>query len=166
MTTRLATAWFLSLVLAASFVSACGLTSASPSPSSCNGVSAEAGGCRPDLPVFDGTTCAEVGKEWGQAVDGSVLAVVDGPAVANGSHRSARIGDELALAFVTAAGRLEQLGLIGKCGAADFLAAAEPEFGEDLKARVGDALYDGDPIATYDQFLDMARNAVRTLDSP
>jgi hypothetical protein len=166
MTPRMATGWFPSLVLAASFVSACGFVSASPSPSSCNGVSAEAGGCRSDLPVFDGTTCSEVGKEWGQVVDGSALAVIDGPAVADGQQRSARIGNELALAFVTAAGRLEQLGLVGKCNAADFLAAAQAEFIQDLKDRVGGALYDGEPVATYDQFLAVVQNAVRTLDNP
>jgi hypothetical protein len=40
------------------------------------------------------------------------------------------------------------LGLVGKCGAADFLAAAEPEFSRDLKDRIGGALYDGEPIAS------------------
>lgn len=154
--------WAAGLLLVASLVSACGTATPSPEPSGCNGVSADI--CGLAQPSLAGTDCASVGSEWAQAVDVGIRAVLDGPANVDGKQRSARIGDVMVLAFVNATGHLEALGALRACSAEAFLKAAEPEFSDELRTRVGAALYDGEPSVGYDEFLAEVRNVVGVLD--
>jgi hypothetical protein len=152
------------LLVAAFLTSACTPGRASsPTPSPCDGISAEIGGCDPDRPTFSGTTCAEVGAEWGETVDRRILAVIDGPRDVGGKAKSVRISDAMVLAFVLSTLHLDTLGQLSGCTADEYFAAAEPEFTPDLKARIVDALYDGDPVATYDQFIFEVKRVLKPL---
>jgi hypothetical protein len=154
------------MTFAASFVAACGVLPGATTPLACDGVSAEVGGCSSERPSFEGTTCAEVAQEWGQTVDTRVKEVIAGPETVDGKQRSSRILDVLVLAYVGATKHLEQSGQLGRCHAADFLAGAAPSFSEELKAGIGGALYDGDPVTTYGQFIAEVQNVIKTLDNP
>ena len=152
------------ILAAATLVGGCGI-GAAPTPHACDGVAAEMGGCDADQPTFTGTTCAEVGEEWGAIVDTRVLAVIDGPAAANGMARSVLLRNAMVLAFVRAADHMGKLGILATCGSAEFLGAAEPRFSPELRSSVGGAMYDGEPVVTYTEFLTDALNVVKTLDS-
>lgn len=155
--------WAVGLMLVASLAGGCSLVSATPAPSSCDGISSEIGGCDSGLPSFAGTTCEEVGAEWGQAVDTGIRAVIAEPPVVDGKQKSARISDVMVLAFVRATKHMEATGQLASCRAADFLDAATPAFSDELKAGIGAALYDGSPDATYEQFLAEVQNVIKQL---
>jgi hypothetical protein len=157
--------WTIGLVLSAALASGCGIVSGTPAPSSCDGISSGLGGCAAGQPSFAGTTCAEVGAEWGQAVDAGIRAVIAGPPTADGKQRSARISDVMVLAFVRASQQLQTAGRLEGCSSADFLSAATPAFSADLKRGIGSALYDGSPEATFEQFLAEVQNVIRGLDA-
>ena len=153
------------LMVLAGLIAGCG-PSATATPESCDGVAAEMGGCDPDQPTFAGTTCAEVGAEWGEIVDERVLAVIDGPATANGSHKSVRLKDAQVLAYVRAVQHMQEIGILDSCHSAEFIGAAEPKFSPELRSSVGGAMYDGEPVVTYTEFLADVVRTVGGLDGP
>ena len=155
--------WAVGLVLVASLAGGCSLVSATPAPSSCDGVSSGIGGCASGQPTFAGTNCEEVGAEWGQAVDTGIRAVIAEPPVVNGKQKSARINDVMVLAFVRASGQLQATGQLEACTAADFLDAATPAFSDELKQGIGAALYDGSPVASWEQFLAEVQKVIKQL---
>ena len=163
MRSHVAMRWAVGLVLVASLAGGCSLVSASPAPSSCDGISSEVGGCDSGQPSFTGTTCNEVGAEWGEAIDTGIRAVIAEPPMVDGKQRSSRISDVMVLAFVRASKQLQATGQLESCTAADFLDAATPAFSDELKQGIGAALYDGSPNATYEQFLSEVQNVIRQL---
>ncbi len=166
---RVATMLGAAAVLAALFVAGCEIlagASASPTPpQSCNGISAEIGGCD-NPPHYVGTNCDALAGEWGRVVNDRVVAVIQGPAVVDDAQRSARIQRVLVLATTTLALHLGQIGLLGDCSAAAILSGAEPEFSAELRAGIAGALYDGNPTATWEQFNAEALRALSVLDFP
>jgi len=153
------------LLLLSAFLTGCGQAVATKA-ASCDGVSSDVGGCAADQPTFSGTTCAEVGAEWGEIVDERSLAVIQGPANADGKARSARLKDVQVLAFVRAADHMGEVGILGSCHSAEFVGAAEPKFTPELRASVGGAMYDGEPVVTYTEYLADVLQTARALDAP
>jgi hypothetical protein len=154
------------LLVFAGLVAGCGALGSSPKPSSCDGISSLAGGCDPDQPAFAGTTCAEVGAEWGTIVDQRILAVIHGPSNVNGNARSVNTKNAMVLAFIRAAQHMEALGILDDCHSAEFIGAAEPNFSPELRSSVGAAMYDGEPVVTYTDFVTDALSTVGSLDHP
>jgi hypothetical protein len=155
------------LILVASSTSACSVLSApSPDTTMCDGVPADMGGCGSQRPTYRGMTCEELGSEWGQHVDAHLHAVIDGPAKVDDKQRSVLIHEELVLATTTVGLRLQEVGLLGTCKVATFLPAAEREFSDALRATIGSALYDGNPVATYEQFHAEVEHVLSVLDEP
>lgn len=118
------------------------------------------------LPAFTATDCASAGAEWGAAVDRLAADVVTGPANRNGEARSVRIRTAMILPTTTLGRYLDAHGMLGSCSAAQLLAAAEPAFGDELRAGAATALYDGDPVATWQQFMDEAARVLSVFDAP
>ena len=146
-------------------LSACGRIAVSSGPSHCNGISAEIGGCD-NPPTYTGTTCAAVALEWGQHVNDRIGTVIDGPESVGGKRKSARIQDVLILATVTLAGHLQATDALGSCSAEDVWAGAQSAFDARFKSGIPSALYDGSPVATWEQFDAEARRALSVLDFP
>ena len=138
--------------------------STTPPPSDCGNIPASIGGCSSGRPVYAGTTCDELAEEWATAVDRLVTATFSEPALIDGKQRSARIQDAMILASITAGMRLNDLGLLGTCKAEDFVATADPLFGDQFRAGIPSMLYDGAPTATWEQFLFDLRRAIKIID--
>ena len=128
-------------------------TGASPSASICDGVDAEMGGCDEEQPEFTATDCPGMGREFGAALDRRALAIVDGPDAVDGEARSVRLRQAMVLLSARANDHLRDLGLHASCDVPEFLGAAEAEFSAELREGVGDALYDGAPSATFDEWM-------------
>jgi len=61
--------------------------------------------------------------------------------------------------------RLQELGLVESCDIPAFMAAAEPTFTAELRAKVGAGLYDGDPMASYEEWLEDVKRTLRVIDA-
>lgn len=153
----------ITLLLAATF-GACGVVGSTPSPTVCDGVPSEMGGCAPGRHTFTSTTCTDLAREWATVFDAAVVGVLDGPKSVNGNARSVLL--RLALVITTADlnQQLQALSLQADCDLEEFMAAAEPLFSEKVRAGAGNALYDGDPVATYEEWLADVRKVVRSID--
>jgi len=139
--------------------------SATGVPRVCDGVPADIGGCDPDQPVFVGATCDAIAREWGPAVERLVTRVFTEPAVVDGEPRSVRIREAMSLASVRALRRIHAVDLVGQCQADAFLAIAEPAFTPAFREAIGEQLDDGDPLATWDQFVTELRYASYTFNA-
>jgi hypothetical protein len=163
------TIWFgfvapIALVLVAT--SSCSLVSATATPqhSICAGVSSEMGGCTAERHTYTGSTCAELAVEWAAVVDKAIVAVLDGPDAVDGSRRSARLRQAIGIATVDMMPRMRELGIVQSCDMPEFLAAAEPQFSQRLRSGVGAALFDGDPVMTYQDWVADVKKVVRMID--
>jgi hypothetical protein len=117
----------------------------SPSPTTCDGISSEFGGCDTDRPTFVGETCAEIGREYGAQISAGSLEIYNGPEDPEES-RAVRAGQLNVVALSLANKRLRDLGIVDECEAEEFMAAAEPEFAPEFKEQAGVYLYDGPPL--------------------
>lgn len=128
----------------------CGLgqaPDAEPSPSYCDGVSTEVGGCDADRPTFTGRTCSEVAKEFGLQLDRRLVEIHTGPDSATAS-KAVRAGHYTSVAASLANLQLRRAGQIKECSAGAFVNEAESVFSSELRAHAGELLHDGDPV-TY-----------------
>lgn len=139
-------------------------TRGGPSPTLCDGLPADMGGCAENVPSFAGTTCIEVAEEWGRAVDRGVVAVMDGPAVVEDKQRSARITDVLVVSSVRAGTRLDELGLLPSCDVDVFLPAGRREFSNALVDGIGEVLFDGSPVASPEDWNVFLTRFIRIID--
>lgn len=146
-------------------LAACSTVPETPTPSICDGIGADIGGCRSDLPVFEGEDCAAIGREFGAYLNDETLAIVQGPSDVDGEARSVRLKQAMTLMASLANTQLDALGLRSACDAPQFLAAAEPEFSDELRATVGDALFDGQPAATYQEWFADVERSVSVIDT-
>jgi hypothetical protein len=135
-----------------------------PEPSVCDGIEADMGGCSELRPAYTGDTCDEVAAEWGPAVETLVTPIFDEPPVVGEQQRSSRILDALILASVTAAMHLDDAGLLGTCRPDAFVAAAEAGFSAGFRGRILSILYDGEPVATWDQLRFELRRGFSIID--
>ena len=143
----------------------CGMPPASaPSQMVCDGISSELGGCTATRHEYKGTTCEEVAKEWAAVLDGAVLAVINGPASVAEQGRSVRMKQAIIITTVDADRHLESLDLAGGCDAPAFLATGEPLLSPELRSGVGGAMYDGDPLVGYQEWLDDVHKVVAVIE--
>lgn len=156
----------ISLLAVASAAMACGSAgkTATSSPEYCDDVQADIGGCGPDRPVYEGTTCDAVAGEWGDAIERLIVPIFGEPPLLGDKQKSARVHDALVLATVTAGLHMDEAGMLGTCTSADFIAIAEPGLGQEFRDGIDDALYDAAPIATWDQFLFELERVIRVID--
>ena len=123
-------------------------------------------GTQPDeTPVYAGTTCADLAREWGEEVDRRITGIIDGPDVVNGSAKSARNTHALVLASTAMSEHLDHLGLLNECDMPEFLPIAEQEFSDKLRSAAGTILYDAQPVATYDDWHTNMESILRVIDS-
>lgn len=139
-----------------------------PTPGSiaavCDRIPADMGGCSSARPVFAGTTCKELAAEWGVAVDRQVVAVIKGPAEVAGKMRSVLVGDALTLSSVAVGLRLNDLGLLPSCDVPEFLPIAEAQFTPELRAGIGNVLFDAEPVATESDWRARLARAIGIID--
>jgi hypothetical protein len=133
-------------------------------PPVCNGIRADVAACGSSRPVFVGTTCEAIADEWVAAIDERVLPIISGPPVDDGKQRSSRISDVLVVSSVIAAMRLDDLGLLDSCDAPTFLEAADTGFSDELHDGIGATLFDGQPVATRDDWAAELLRAIRIID--
>lgn len=129
----------------------------------CEGVSAEVGGCDADQPTYTALTCEGVGQEFGTELDRRVVAIINGPARANGESQAVRAGQAMGLVTVRANQHLRDRGMVKACGVDEFMRAAEARFSPELKARAGDYLYDS-TTRPYAEWLADVRRTVGVID--
>ena len=145
------------LLVAIGLSASCTNTQSTPQPSVCDGVSSEIGGCTAERHTFVGATCEELAVEWGRILDRQVVALLNGPTDPSQAI-SARLKQAVVILTTDMNTKLGDLGLADTCDVPAFLAGAEPVFSAELRAKVGAALFDSDPVATYDDWLaDIAR---------
>lgn len=159
-------AWLV--VLLAAVIGALGVAVAAaglfdPQPEICDNVHRGLGGCDDDQPQFSGTTCDDVGREFGTQLDARVVKILDGPDVVDHERKSARISSTEFLLVTRANQHLRRVGIVQECGLEDFLAAAEPVFSEKLRAQVGNYLFEFEEH-TYDEWLANLRKTLRAID--
>lgn len=158
----------LAMLLAiVAIVASCGST-ASPAPSAtqqvCDGISADIGGCTTPRHTYTGSTCIDLAKEWASVLTPALVAIVDGPAVVHENGRSVRLQQALVIATADMNARVRSLNLQGECDAPEFLAAAELLFSTRLRDGIGAALFDGNPVSTYEDWLSDVRRQLRVID--
>jgi hypothetical protein len=136
----------------------------SAEPSSCDGISARAGGCDEDQPTYSGTTCAELAREWGDEVDRRLAVVIDGPAVVDGEAKSARQTSVLVLASTRLSMYMDGAGLLDSCDLPEFLPIAEQQFSDKLREGVGSIIYDGEPVVSYEEWPTDAKRYINVID--
>jgi len=130
----------------------------------CDGVSNELGGCTAQRHTFVSGTCEDLAREWAQVLDTALVAILDGPEAVEDQSRSVLMKQALVITTIDMQTRLTELGLADTCDLPEFMAAAEPSFSDELRARAGGGLYSGNPPATYAEWLDDVRSTVRMID--
>lgn len=123
-----------------------------PSAPVCAGVDAQKWGCDDEQPNFTARDCPAVGREFGIMVDERTVEIIQGPEAVAGEARSVRLRQAIVLVSARANDHLKELGIHASCDVPAFLEAAEAEFSPSLRDGVRDALYDGAPAATYDEW--------------
>jgi hypothetical protein len=129
----------------------------------CRGVPAELGGCDPDQPRYSGTTCAEIGREFGTQLNDRSLVIIAGEALVGGESRATRLLETRLLVAIRANERIRDLGIVKSCGVDEFMAAAEPEFSDALRSTAPAHLYDG-VASSYPEWIAAVRDTVRIID--
>lgn len=122
------------------------------------------GGCDPGRHTFTGETCQALAREWATVIDGAVVNVLRGPAVVEDQGRSVLLRQALVVATVDLTRRLDELEPRPACDLDEFMTSAEPLFSPELRAGVGEALFDGQPSASYEDWLEDVRQTVRIID--
>jgi hypothetical protein len=135
-----------------------------PRPSFCDGIDAQIGGCDSDRAQYSGTTCAEVGREFGAQLDERLLRIYAGPDVANGESKAVRAASATGVTLSLANLHLRRIGIIKECGVAEFMAAAEPLLSEQLHGQAGLYLSDGVTV-TYAEWLANLRSMASIIDA-
>jgi hypothetical protein len=131
-------------------IAACG----TPDPNEvCDGVQRSLGGCDGNQPTYAGTTCDEVGREFGIQLDSRIVDALEGQDVVDGLAKSARVTNAEYLLVARANQHLRRSGLIADCSATTFFEAAEREFSDELKSELGPVLSEfQDHEVTYEEW--------------
>ena len=165
MTPRLRLLRWAVLLAMVAVAASCNIVSpGNPSPTVCNGISSEVGGCDPGRHEFTSSTCQDLAKEWATVLDAAVVKILDGPEAVAEQGRSVRLRQALVITTGDMNIRMQALSLQAACDLPEFMGAAEPVFSGALRAGVGNALYDGAPTATYGEWLDDVRSVARSID--
>ena len=140
-------------------------SSGEPTPSLCDGISTEVGGCGP-TPSFAATTCDTLAEEFGSEIDRAMLEILNGPENVAGEARSIRILHRGIVITAALTDRMIALGIIERCTMPAFLDQAATAFSADMKAGIGAVLNDGSPPATYADFLDRLGRIMSGIGKP
>ena len=145
----------------------CGLafSPAEPAASFCHGLSSEIGGCGP-TPSFAATTCDTLAAEFGSEIDRAMLDIINGPASVADEGRSIRIQHRGIVITTALTDRMIALGILQRCTMPAFLDQAASAFSADMKARIGAAVNDGSPPATYGEFLERLGRIMSGIGKP
>jgi hypothetical protein len=154
------------IVLVAGASAGCSVAQVTPPPTICNGIPAEMGGCASDLPTFKGTTCDEIADEFGPAMDAAVLNVIHGPREVNGERQSVRLTSANIVVTTLATNRMIELGIIADCKMPDFLDRASRGFSDEMRSTVGSVVYDNDPPAGYDDWIEILSRIMSGIGKP
>ena len=152
------------LLVAVMSIASCNPIGQAPTPTVCDGVSSEAGGCNPGRHVFTASTCADLAEEWATALDSAVVALLQSPPVVDQQGRGVRIKQAMVIISVDLNERLRTLGLRASCDVPEVVGIGEPLFSPALRAGVGNAMYDGDPPATYDEWRADLLRSLQVID--
>jgi len=152
------------LVIAVALSASCSLSTVAPSPTVCDGVTSEAGGCTTERHDFTGTTCVDLAKEWGQLLDRQVVAIIEGPGDVGGNAKSVRLKQAVVIASVDMNERMRELSLRSDCNVEMVLSVAEPRFSEALRSGVGSVMFDGNPSVGYDDWITDVRKSLQVID--
>ncbi len=152
------------LAIAVVTASCSNVSDASPSPTVCDDVSSEMGGCTTERHEYVGATCVAVATEWGGVMDRLVLAVINGPESVNNEARSSRLRQVIGIAAIDMDQHLEFLDPPVSCDLEEVLATGEQAFSDELRAGVGGAMYDGDPVVPYEEWLDDVRSVLGVIE--
>ena len=141
---------------------ACGV----PDPNEfCDGVQRTLGGCDENQPTYAGTTCEDVGREFGAQLNDRIVDALGGDDVVDGLGRSARVTNAEYLLVIRANQHLRRSGIVDECSAAPFLAAAEPHFSDELRSELGPMLSEfQDHEITYDEWRAGLLDALSVID--
>ena len=156
-------------ILAAAFVaivlSSCGLVTGepTPTPSSCDGIAAELGGCDEDRPTFSGETCVAVANEFGRQFSERGTSIFDGPQTVNGNDRTAELTHVMVLHVQLANKHLRDTGQAVECDVPEFLEAAVAGFSPDFKERVGANAFHGQTVS-FDEWLEDLERFLIVID--
>lgn len=157
-------AFLASLIVVGLIASCTSSPSSTPATSVCDGISAEMGGCTSARYRFSADTCEGLAREWATVLDGQVLAILDGsPDTAQAV--SVRLKQAVVVATTDMNTRLRSLGLAETCDVPAFMAAAEPLLSAELRQKVGAGLYDGNPAATYEEWIADVERTVAVIDA-
>lgn len=121
-------------------------------PSSCDGLPREIGACDNTRPVYSGETCEAVAAEWGAHLNERALAVIEGPAVANGKAMSSRLYDVETLVSQLANKHMRDSALTPQCEPEAFFLTGESQLSPEVVERVGGIMYEGNPTVEYEEW--------------
>jgi hypothetical protein len=94
------------------------------------------------------------------------LEVMNGPASVGDEAQSVRLRTRMVVSTTSLGLHLDDRGILGECSGAEILEAADGSFTDEFRAGVAGSLYDGDPAATWDQFLAEAARVLKVFDAP
>jgi len=134
-----------------------------PSQTVCDGISSDAGGCTAERHSFAATTCDGLAREWATVLDRQVVTIVNGPPDP-GRAVSVRLKSAVSIVTIDLNTKLRALDLAADCDVPKFMDAAQPGFSADVRAKVGAGLYDGDPVATYEDWLADVKRTLAIID--
>jgi hypothetical protein len=105
------------------------------------------------VPAFTATTCDELAQELGRTADVELLSVINGPDQVDGEAKSVLVGNMQAFLAIGVTEHARELGIIADCAMPAFLEQAESGFSDELRAKIGSAAYDANPVIDYQQWL-------------
>ena len=60
---------------------------------------------------------------------------------------------------------MDRTGVLDSCDLPEFLPIAEKQFSDKLREGVGSIIYDGEPVASYEEWLDDMEKFIAVIDT-
>jgi hypothetical protein len=89
---------------------------------------------------------------------------VTGPATVGDQAKSVRLHLAMVTSTVGVNARIRELDLAVRCDVPGFMAVAEPLLSPELRSGAGQAMYDGDPVASFEEWLADVRKVLRVIE--
>ena len=112
--------------------------------------------------TFTGTTCAAVGREFGQQLNDQVMAIIEADRSTPGDA-SDRISTAVIRLSQGANARLHLLRITDACDVPEFLAAADESLTAELRGTVGD--FATTPAVSWDVWHQYVRGQLTIIDA-
>ena len=111
--------------------------------------------------TYTGSTCADVGSQFGQQLNDQVLVIIEANRATPGNA-----SDPISTAVIRLAqganDRLRALDITDDCDVPEFLSAADQAMGDELRSTVGD--FATTPVVTWDVWHDYVRDQLTIID--